>query len=145
VILPYVVTYGALKLGDIARSLGILFTLAPVAAIPLLYCVWPNVGEKRHAWSALAVVAMPAYLAVARMTFNSSMQAFVPAIALLAAYVSWLCVVRLPLLLRALAIVALAIAVLASWTQTSFWDDAAWKAALFSGFEMSNPGLRPSV
>lgn len=145
VILPYLATYGSLKLGNVVESLATLFTYAPVAIVPLLYCVWPNLPEKRHVWSALAVVAMPTYLAVARMVFNSSMQSFVPAVALLAAYISWLCVVRLPLLLRIIAAVALAIAVLASWTQTGFWDDPAWKDALFSGLDFGNPELRPSV
>jgi hypothetical protein len=145
VLLPYVGAYGALQLGDIRQSLGVLFTFAPVAVVPIVYCVWPNLPEKRHVWSALAVVAMPAYLATARMVFTSSMQPFVPAVALLAAYVSWLCVVRLPTLLRVVAIVMLAVAVVVSWTQTAFWDDAAWKAALFSGLDSGNPRLRPGV
>lgn len=146
VILPYLGTYGTLKLGDIPQSLAALGAFAPVAVVPLLYCVWPNLPEKRHIWSALAVVAMPVWLAVARMIFNSAMQPFVPAVALLAAYVSWLCVVRLPLLLRALAMIALAAAVLGSWTLTGFWDDPAWKAALFSGLDfVGNLGLRGSV
>jgi hypothetical protein len=132
VILPYYATYGSLRLGDVAHSLGILFTLAPVAVVPLLYCIWPNLPEKRHVWSALAVVAMPVWLAAGRMIFSSSMQAFVPAVAVLAAYISWLCVVRLPFLLRVLAMLALALAVLASWTQTGFWDDPLWREALFS-------------
>jgi hypothetical protein len=145
IILPYLSTYGGLRLGNVGESLGVLYTLAPVAVVPLLYCIWPNLPEKRHYWSAVAVVVMPTYLAVARMVFNSSMQQFVPAVAMLAAYISWLCVVRLPVLLRVVAIVALAAAVGASWTQTAFWDDAAWKAALFSGFNSGNFELRPSV
>lgn len=141
VILPYYSTYGALRMGDVAQSLGILFTFAPVAVVPLLYCIWPNLPEKRHVWSAVAVVAMPVWLAVGRMVFSSTMQPFVPAVALLAAYISWLCVVRLPLLLRALAMAALAVAVLASWTQTGFWDDPLWRTALFSGNLMLRPGV----
>ncbi len=147
VILPYYATYGALRMGDVAQSLGILFTFAPVAVVPLLYCIWPNLPERRYVWSALAVVAMPVWLAVGRMIFNSSMLPFVPAVALLAAYISWLCVVRLPFLLRTIAMLALAIAVLASWTQTGFWDDPLWKAALFSGLP-TDPGylgLRPGL
>jgi hypothetical protein len=145
VLLPYIGTYGALKLGDVRESLGVLFTFAPVAIVPILYCAWPNLPEKRHMGSALAVVAMPVYLAIARMVFSSSMQPFVPAVALLAAYVSWLCVVRLPTLLRVVAIVMLAVAVVVSWTQTAFWDDAAWKVALFSRLDSGNLGLRPGV
>jgi len=131
VIVPYVATYGALQWADPGRSLGIMFTFAPVAVVPLLYCAWPRLPEKRYAWSALAVVAMPAYLAVARVLFNSAMQPFVPAVGLLVAYVSWLCVVRLPAPLRILALAMLAGAVAVSWLQTGFWDDPAWKRALF--------------
>jgi hypothetical protein len=147
VILPYVATYGQLQMGDVAHSLGVLFTFAPVAVVPLLYCIWPNLPEKRHVWSAIAVVALPAYLAAARVVFSSTMQPFVPAVAMLAAYISWLCVVRLPPLLRALAAVALAVAAFVSWTQTGFWDDAEWKDALFGVFaaDLRNLELRPGV
>jgi hypothetical protein len=145
VILPYFAAYGSLKLGNVAESLGVLFTFAPVAVVPLLYCVWPNLPEKRHVWSALAIVAMPVYLAVARVTFNSSMQAFVPAVALLAAYMSWLCVVRLPFLLRAVALVMLAVALFASWQATSLWTDAAWREALLGPVLSSSLDLRPGI
>ena len=145
IIVPYLATYGSLKMGDAIGSLAALYTLAPVAAVPLLYCVWPNLPDKRHVWSSVAVIALPTYLAIARTVFNSSMQSFVPAVALLAAYMSWLCVVRLPLLLRMIAVAALTLAVVASWTQTGFWDDAAWKAALFSGLDFGNLELRPGV
>ena len=145
VILPYVVAYGAAGTGDVMLSLGILFTFAPVAVVPLLYCIWPGLPERRHVWSALAVVAMPVWVAIARAVFNSTMQPFVPAVALLAGYISWLCIVRLPALLRVLALVALAAAVLASWTHSGFWDDPDWKAALFSRIDLGNLNPLPGV
>jgi hypothetical protein len=42
---------------------------------------------------------------------------------------------------------ALAIAVLASWTQTGFWDDPLWREALFSRLpaDLGNYGLRLGV
>jgi hypothetical protein len=145
VVLPYLVTYGGFQQGDVAFSLGVLFTFAPVAVVPLLYCIWPKLPEKRHVWSALAVVAMPVWLATARVTFNSPMQPFVPAVALLGGYISWLCVARLPVFLRALAMIALGVAVIASWTQTSFWDDPAWKSALFTSVDFGNLNPLPGV
>lgn len=145
VLLPYLATYGALQMGDVATSIGAMFTFAPVAIVPILYCIWPNLPEKRQVWSALAVVALPLYLAVARMVFTSAMQPFVPAVALLAAYISWLCVVRLPFALRALALIMLGVAVVLSWTQIGLWDDPAWKAALFNLPVLGNLTLRPGV
>ncbi len=145
VLLPYAATYGALRLGDIATSVGTLFTFAPVAIVPILYCIWPHLPERRHIWSALAVVALPLYLAVARTVFNSAMESFVPALALLVAYISWLCVVRMPLTLRALALLMLGVAVYLSWTATGLWDDTAWKAALFDWPSLSGVGLRAGV
>ncbi|RYE87633.1 MAG: hypothetical protein EOP19_03740, partial [Hyphomicrobiales bacterium] len=93
-LLPYVATYGNLHIGDVAGSLSALVVFAPVLLVPLLYCVWPNI-EDRHVVSALAVVALPLYLAVARTVFTTQMQAFVPAVALLASFASWLALVRL--------------------------------------------------
>lgn len=147
VILPYIDAYGAMRMGDVPGSIAALHTLAPVAIVPLLYCVWPNLPERRHIWSALAVIALPSYLAVARVVFNSTMQSFVPAVALLAAYVSWLCVVRLPLLLRVIAAAALALAVLTSWMAGGVWEDPEWQAALFSGLPLDAGaiGLRPGL
>jgi len=145
VVLPYFATYGALALNDPAASLGVLFSFAPVAIVPLLYIVLPNLPERRHVWSACAVVALPLYLAVARVAFNSPMQPFVPAVALLAAYISWLCVVRLPFTLRILALAMLVVAAIASWTLTGLWTDQEWRGALFSHDILGNFTRHPSV
>lgn len=145
VILPYVATYGALQLGNPIVSVETMLAFAPVALVPLLYCVWPNLPERRHVWSALAVVAMPLYLALARVVFQSPMQAFVPAVALMAAYISWLCVARLPLLLRVVALAMLAVSVLTSWMFTDLWTDEAWRSALFSHDVLGGLALRPSL
>ncbi len=138
IILPYLATYGLPGNGEALRSLGILFSFAPVAIVPLLYLVWPNLPERRHVWSALAVVALPVYLAIARTVFNSTMHVFVPSVALLAAYVSWLCVVRLPFALRAIAFAMLVLSTVASWTLTDLWTDQLWRDALLSGLWPGN-------
>jgi hypothetical protein len=51
---------------------------------------------------------------------------------LLATFVSWLAVVRLPLALRMLALAMLALSVVLSWTLPGLWEDQPWKAALLS-------------
>jgi hypothetical protein len=146
-LLPYVATYGTLRFGDVGTSLLSLVTFAPVMVVPLAYCFWPRLPEKRHVFSALAVIVLPVYLAVARVILNTQMQAFVPAVALLAAFASWLAVVRLPMPLRLFALVMLGVSVILSWTVTGLWDDPLWKAALFNAVpgEVGNLSLRPGV
>lgn len=139
VLLPYAATFGFIEIGDIAGSLSTLVVFAPVLLVPLLYCVWPNLPERRHVLSALAVIAMPLYLAVARAVFSTEMEAFVPAVAMLAAFASWLAVARLPLTLRAFALAMLALSVILSWMQIGYWDDPEWKAALLSALRNFGP------
>jgi hypothetical protein len=131
-LLPYVNTFANLQFGDIWGSLGALATYAPAMAIPIAYCLWPGLPERRHVLSALAVVALPVYLATARVIVNTTMTPLTPSVAFLAAFVSWLAVVRLPFALRLLALVLLVAGTGLSWLPNGFWDDPAWKAALFN-------------
>ena len=101
-------------------------------AIPIAYCLWPGLPERRHVLSALAVVALPVYLATARVIVNTTMTPLTPSVAFLVAFVSWLAVVRLPFALRLLALVLLVVGTGLSWLPLGFWDDPAWKAALFN-------------
>lgn len=139
---PYVAAYGTLHVGDVLGSVSALVVFAPVLLVPILYCIWPNV-ERRHVVSALAVVALPLYLAIARTVLSTQMQAFVPAVALLASFASWLALVRLPFTLRVFALVMLVLSVVLSWLQVGYWDDPAWKAALF--FLVDGSGLRGAL
>lgn len=131
-LLPYVNTFANLQFGDIWSSLSALATYAPAMAIPIAYCLWPRLPERRHVLSALAVVALPVYLATARVIVNTTMTPLTPSVAFLAAFVSWLAVVRLPFTLRLLALVLLVAGTGLSWLPNGFWDDPAWKAALFN-------------
>lgn len=133
-LLPYIVTYGALNVGDVAGSLSTLVVFAPVLLVPLLYCIWPGLPERRHVSSALAVIVLPLCLAVARAVLNTEMEVFVPVVALLVAFSSWLAVVRLPFTLRLFALAMLALSAVLSWLLVAYWDDPAWKAALFVPF-----------
>ncbi|MEO6012964.1 MAG: hypothetical protein ABIQ30_05185 [Devosia sp.] len=143
----YVAAYSDIHLGDVLGSVATLAVYAPVLLVPLVYCVWPNLPEKRHMFSALAIIAMPLYLAVARVTLNTAMTPIVPPMALLAAFMSWLAFVRLPVALRIFALAMLVLAVAASWTQTGLWYDAEWRGALLYGLpeSLGNLGLRPGV
>ncbi|CAN7402928.1 hypothetical protein LJR016_002447 [Devosia sp. LjRoot16] len=133
-LLPYVSTYTNLHFDveALAGGLEALAVFAPVLIVPLLYCFWPELPERRHVFSALAVIAQPLYLVFARAILNTTMTAIVPPIALIVAFLSWLAVVRLPFQLRLLSLLLLVLAAAASWTYSDLWNDAAWKAALFN-------------
>ncbi len=134
VLVPYIGAYSSIRLDPQALSAGLegLVVFAPVLLIPLLYCFWPALPERRHVFSALAVVVLPLYLVFARATLTTTMTPIVPPLALIVAFISWLSVVRLPLQLRVLALALLALSAAASWTYVGLWDDPMWKAALFN-------------
>lgn len=148
-LLPYVSTYTNLHfdLEALTDGLEALMVFAPVLIVPLLYCFWPGLPERRHVFSALAVIALPLYLVFARAILTTTMTAIVPPIALLVAFLSWLAVVRLPFLIRLLSLLLLLLAAAASWTYTDLWNDAAWKAALFNQVPagLAQLSLRPGV
>jgi hypothetical protein len=132
VLLPYVRTFSDIHLGDPTDSLLALAAFAPVLVVPIVYCSWPQLPERRHIFSALAIVALPLYLVAAREMLVTTMTPIIPPLALIAAFVSWLAVVRLPMALRILALLMLALSALLSWTQPGLWDDPVWNAALLS-------------
>lgn len=134
VLVPYIGAYSSIRLDPQALSAGLegLVVFAPVLLIPLLYCFWPALPERRHVFSALAVVVLPLYLVFARAALTTTMTPIVPPLALIIAFISWLSVVRLPLQLRVLALALLALSAAASWTYVGLWDDPMWKAALFN-------------
>lgn len=145
-LLPYVHAYARLHFDAAAFQAGLLALLAfaPVLLVPLLYCVWPSPAGPRHIFSALVVVGLPLYLVLARASLDSGMPVIVPPLALVAAFVSWLAVVRLPLTLRLLSLLLLALSVGASWTLIGLWDDPTWKTALFSPLPPDLHGLWPT-
>jgi hypothetical protein len=146
-LLPYVNTYANLHFGDLLGSLLALGTYAPALAVPIAYCFWPNLPERRRVLSAAAVVALPLYLSTARVILNTTMTPLTPSVAFLAAFLSWLSVVRLPFLLRLLALILLVMGTVLSWVPHDFWDDPAWKAALLNVVPhgLGNLELRPGV
>lgn len=129
-LVPYIDAYTNLQFGDLIGSLAALGTYAPAIIVPIAYCVWPNLPERRRVVSALAVVALPVYLSAGRVIVDTTMIPLTPATAFLAAFVSWLAVARLPLTLRLLALVLLVLGTTLSWLPHAFWDDPEWKAAL---------------
>jgi hypothetical protein len=148
-LLPYVGTYANPHFDAevLASGLEALAVFAPVLLVPLLYCFWPDLPERRHVYSALAVIILPLYLVFARSILTTTMTSIVPPIALLVAFLSWLAVVRLPFQIRVLSLLLLLLATAASWSYTDLWNDEAWKAALFNFVPpgIGNLTLRPGV
>jgi hypothetical protein len=146
-LVPYVNAYTHLHFGDVLGGLAALGTYAPAIIVPIAYCVWPSLPERRHVVSALAVVALPAYLGIGGVILDPTMIPLTPATAFLAVFVSWLAVARLPLSLRLAALVLLILGTVFSWLPHEFWDDPAWKAALlhFVPDGLGPLALRPGV
>lgn len=148
-LLPYVGTYANphFDVEVLASGLEALAVFAPVLLVPLLYCFWPDLPERRHVYSALAVIILPLYLVFGRSILTTTMTSIVPPIALLVAFLSWLAVVRLPFQMRVLSLLLLLLATAASWSYTDLWNDEAWKAALFNFVPqgIGNLTLRPGV
>ena len=126
----YVTGYATDGVGDWLRALVQLVSFAPVLLVPLAYCVLPSRREPKQIWSALAVVGLPLYLALASVAFPWGLPGWAPIVALLATYSTWLAVARLSLALRIAALVLLFASLAISWTNGVFWSDPDWRAGL---------------
>jgi hypothetical protein len=144
-LMTYVNTYRGFHFGDPMPSLVALAAFAPVGLVPLVYCVYPGLPEKRHVVSALLILAFPLYLVLVRTTLVTAMTPIVPPLALIAGFVSWLAVVRLPMALRVFAVAMLVVSAAASWLLPSIWSDPDWLAALGHLLPAGNLELRPGV
>ena len=144
-LLPYANTYSAFQFADPVPSLIALAAFAPVAVVPVIYCVYPGLPETRRVVSALLVLVFPLYFVCVRATLLPAMTAIVPAMVLIAGFVSWLAVVRLPTSLRVLALAMLAVSAMASWMLPSLWTDPDWRATWIHLLAGGNLRLRPGV
>ena len=122
-----------------------LGAFAPVALVPIVYCVYPVLPEKRQVVSALLVLALPLYLVLLRSTFVPAMTPIVPPTALMAGFVSWLAVVRLPMALRVFAVAMLVASAAATWLAPTLWSDPDWLGAWGHLLPVGNLELRPGV
>jgi len=131
-LLPYIRAFSDMHLGDPTDSLLALVVYAPVMLVPVLYCLWPGLPERRHVVSALAIVVLPLYLVMARETLTNTMSAIIPPLVATVAFASWLAVVRLPRELRLISLAMLVLSAVATWTLPGVWGDPEWRAALLS-------------
>jgi hypothetical protein len=101
--------------GDDLRRIGasVAVTILPFSLLTIAYCLRDD--RRRQVWSAIAVPALPFYVAAGAATFSWPLAPTVPTAVLLAAYASWLSVARLTPTFRALAILLLLCSTLAGW------------------------------
>jgi len=144
-LLPYVNAYSRVQVSDPTATLLALAAFAPVGLLPLVYCVYPKLPEKPQVVSALLVPGLPLYLVLLRSTFLPAMTPIVPPTALIAGFVSWLAVARLPRVLRVLGLAMLVVSTVASWLLPSIWSDPDWLATWMRLLPGGNLGLRPGV
>jgi hypothetical protein len=127
---PYAGIYTRDGPADWLRALTDMALLAPVAIVPLIYCLRPD--RRMQPWSALAVVAVPFYLMLGRILFGWHVDPWVPAAALIAGFAAWISVSRLAPHLRAASVAMLFISATASWMYAAKELDPEWHAALFA-------------
>jgi hypothetical protein len=130
VLRSYVTGYATNGVGDWLRALVQLVSFAPVMLVPLAYCVLPSRREPKQIWSALAVVGLPFYLALASVAFPWGLPSWAPTVALLATFSIWLAAARLSLSLRLAALVLLLASLAISGTNGVFWRDPDWREGL---------------
>ncbi|WP_417309584.1 hypothetical protein [Devosia sp.] len=129
-ILPYVKLYSSWHIGDILGSVTALAVFAPVLVVPLLYCVWPSLPQRRSIFSALAVIVLPLALSVARVVLDTDMPGFVPPVTLLTAFICWAGIIRLPRTLQIFSVLLLVLSAISSWYFAGFAEQPRWAAAL---------------
>jgi len=58
-LLPYATAYDSIEFDDPTPTLLALGAFAPVGVVPLVYCFYPGLPERRHVLSALATLSNP--------------------------------------------------------------------------------------
>lgn len=124
VIAPYATVFGSMHFERWADGLLPLALTSPMGVVPLLYCLIPD--RRREAWSALAVVGFPVYLAVGQAVFAWQMPYWTPATALLFCYASWLTVTRLHWVMRLAGVLLMVPSIWLGFRYGGIIDDPAW-------------------
>jgi hypothetical protein len=86
----------------------------PFAIVIVAYLLRED--RRRQPWSAIAVLALPAYLVAGALIVHWPMLASTPTAVFLGAVASWLSVARLTPMVRRLAIVLMVLGAALSWT-----------------------------
>lgn len=112
----------------VALPVVLMLVAAPIGLIVIMHSVLPD--RRRKVATSLLTVLLPAYLLVGNSVFAWGLAPWLPAAALLATTLGWLCATRLRHWQQWLALALLAFGNLGSWAVTSIWADPDWLAAL---------------
>ena len=124
VLAPYANLFGAPHFERWASGLLPLAFASPMALVPLLHCLIPD--RRREAWSTLAVIGFPIYLAVGQGVFAWDLPYWAPATALLFCFASWLTVTRLHWMMRLLGVLLMVPSLWLGFRYGGIIDDPAW-------------------
>lgn len=125
---PYLALYGREHVAYGIDALLNLAIFAPVALVPIIYCLAPD--RRMKPLSALAVIALPLFLALARALFGWDVAAWAPAAALLGGFCAWLAVSRLSRNFRLAAIALMLVSAASGWTLQQLWAAPDWTQGL---------------
>lgn len=124
VLAPYASVYTSMHPERWASGLLPLALASPMALVPLLYCLIPD--RRREAWSAVAVVGFPVYLAIGQAVFAWQLPYWTPATALLFCFAAWLTVTRLHWIMRLAGVLLMIPSVWLGFRYGGIIDDPAW-------------------
>jgi hypothetical protein len=121
----------------------LLAATAPVALVLIIHGAVPD--RRRKPVTTLVALALPLYLAIGNSTFDWQLAAWMPAGAMMATALGWLCATRVRPWMRWLALALLLASSVASWVLAPIWADPMWLDGLMPiqlyGLHIAIPGL----
>jgi hypothetical protein len=102
----------------------LLVATAPVALVLMIHGAVPD--RRRKPVTTLVALALPLYLAVGNSTFDWQLAAWMPAGAMMATALGWLCATRVRPWMRWLTLALLLVSSVASWALARVWADPMW-------------------
>lgn len=121
----------------------LLVATAPVALVLIIHGAVPD--RRRKPVTTLVALALPLYLAIGNSTFDWQLAAWLPAGAMMATALGWLCATRVRPWMRWLTLALLLVSSVASWMLARIWADPMWLDGLLPiqlyGLQISIPAL----
>ena len=121
----------------------LLAASAPVALVLIIHGAVPD--RRRKPVTTLVALALPLYLAVGNSSFDWQLAAWMPAGAMMATALGWLCATRVRPWMRWLTLALLLVSSVASWELARIWADPMWLDGLMPiqlyGLRITIPGL----
>lgn len=121
----------------------LLVATAPVALVLVIHGAVPD--RRRKPVTTLVALALPLYLAIGNSAFDWQLAPWMPAGAMMATALGWLCATRVRPWMRWLTLALLLVSSVVSWMLARVWADPIWLDGLLPiqlyGFHIAIPGL----